>query len=486
MNEIGFDSDKYLEIQSEKIRERINLFDNKLYLEFGGKIFDDYHAARVLPGFRPDNKIRLLKQFKDDLEVIFCINAADIEKSKIRADYGISYELELLRLIEKLQEQDILINSVVVTMYHEGNNISHLENLLNERNIKMYIHRPTKGYPDNVEIIASEEGYGKNPYIETTKKLVVVTAPGPNSGKLGTCLSQLYHEYKKGVKAGYAKFETFPVWNLSLLDPVNIAYEAATVDLKDVNMIDPFHLEAYGEYSVNYNRDISSFPILKNILMKISGKEIYKSPTDMGVNMIKQCIVNEQVVKKAATDEIIRRYYNTLCDYKQKLCGEDVVELSKSLMDKLELSLTDREVARVANEQAKEKGLNVLAIKLNNGKIITGKESKILSCTSAAFLNAIKEITGIPDQEYLLSPSVLDGIYKMKQKTSYNTKYFLDLPEVLIALSICSVTNPIIERAINELEKLRGCDAHSSYIIDKGELNALKNLGINLTCEPKM
>lgn len=486
MNEIGFDSDKYLKIQSEKIQERIKLFDNKLYLEFGGKIFDDYHAARVLPGFRPDNKIRLLKQFKDDLEVIFCINAADIEKSKIRADYGISYELELLRLIEKLQEQDILINSVVVTMYHEGNNISHLENLLNERNIKMYIHRPTKGYPDNVDLIASEEGYGQNPYIETTKKLVVVTAPGPNSGKLGTCLSQLYHEYKKGVKAGYAKFETFPVWNLSLLDPVNIAYEAATVDLKDVNMIDPFHLEAYGEYSVNYNRDISSFPILKNILMKISGKEIYKSPTDMGVNMIKQCITNELVVKKAATDEIIRRYYNTLCDYKQKLCGEDVVEQSKSLMDKLELSLTDREVARVANEQAKEKGLNVLAIKLNNGKIITGKESKILSCTSAAFLNAIKEITGIPDQEYLLSPSVLDGIYKMKQKTSYNTKYFLDLPEVLIALSICSVTNPIIERAINELEKLRGCDAHSSYIIDKGELNALKNLGINLTCEPKM
>ena len=486
MNEIGFDSDKYLEIQSEKIRERIKLFDNKLYLEFGGKIFDDYHAARVLPGFRPDNKIRLLRQFKDDLEVIFCINAADIEKSKIRADYGISYELELLRLIEKLQEQGILINSVVVTMYHEGNNISHLENLLKERNIKMYIHRPTKGYPDNVEIIASEEGYGKNPYIETTKKLVVVTAPGPNSGKLGTCLSQLYHEYKKGIKAGYAKFETFPVWNLSLLDPVNIAYEAATVDLKDVNMIDPFHLEAYGEYSVNYNRDISSFPILKNILMKISGKEIYKSPTDMGVNMIKQCIINEQVVKKAATDEIIRRYYNTLCDYKQKLCGEDVVELSKSLMDKLELSLTDREVANVANKTAKEKGANVLAIKLNNGKIITGKESKILSCTSAAFLNAIKEITGIPDQEYLLSPSVLDGIYKMKQKTSYNTKYFLDLPEVLIALSICSVTNPIIERAINELEKLRGCDAHSSYIIDKSELNALKNLGINLTCEPKM
>ena len=486
MNEIGFDSDKYLKNQKEKISERIKMFDNKLYLEFGGKIFDDNHASRVLPGFRPDNKIRLLQQFKDDLEVIFCINSADIEKSKIRADYGISYELELLRLIEKLQGLEISINSVVITMYHEGNNISHLEKLLKERKIKTYIHRPTKGYPDDVDLIVSEEGYGKNPYIKTTKKLVVVTAPGPNSGKLGTCLSQLYHEYKNGIKAGYAKFETFPVWNLSLLDPVNIAYEAATADLQDVNMIDPFHLEAYGEYAVNYNRDISTFPILKNILMKITGKEIYKSPTDMGVNMIKECIIAPEVVKKASTDEIIRRYYNILCDYKQKICGKDVVDRAKSLMDKLELSLSDRDVAKIANEKAKEKGVNVLAIKLKDGKIITGKETKILSCTSSAFLNAIKEITGIPDKEYLLSPAVLDGIYKMKKKTSYNTSYFLDLPEVLIALSICSVTNPIIERAINELDKLKGCEAHSSYIIDKSELNAVKNLGINLTCEPIM
>lgn len=486
MNKIGFDSDKYLKIQSDKILERIKMFDNKLYLEFGGKIFDDYHASRVLPGFRPDNKIRLLQQFKNDLEVIFCINSADIEKSKIRADYGISYELELLRLIEKLQELEISINSVVITMHNEENNISHLEKLLEERNVKMYIHKPIKGYPDDIDLIVSENGYGKNPYIKTTKKLVVVTAPGPNSGKLATCLSQLYHEYKNGIKAGYAKFETFPVWNLSLLDPVNIAYEAATVDLNDINMIDPFHLEAYGEYAVNYNRDISTFPILKNILMKITGKEIYKSPTDMGVNMIKQCITNQEIVKKAATDEIIRRYYNALCDCKQKICEEDVVERAKALMDKLDSSLTDRKVAVVANEKAKERNVNMLAIELNNGKIITGKESKILSCTSAAFLNAIKEITGIPDQEYLLSPTILDGIYKMKQKTSYNTSYFLNLPEVLIALSICSVTNPIIEKALNELEQLRGADAHSSYIIEKSELNALKNLGINLTCEPRM
>lgn len=486
MNKIGFDSEKYLKIQSEKILERIKMFDDKLYLEFGGKIFDDFHASRVLPGFKPDNKIKLLQQFKDDLEVIFCINAADIENSKIRADYGISYELELLRLIDKLQDLGILINSVVVTMYHEGTNISHLENLLKKKKIKMYIHRPIEGYPNNIDLIVSEKGYGKNPYIKTTKKLVVVTAPGPNSGKLGTCLSQLYHEYKNGVKAGYAKFETFPVWNLGLLDPVNIAYEAATVDLKDVNMIDPFHLEAYGINTVNYNRDISTFPILKSILMQITGKEIYKSPTDMGVNMIKECIIDEDIVKSAATEEIIRRYYNTLCDYKQKRCEKEVVEQSKHLMDKLDLSLSDREVARVANEKAKEKGANVLAIKLNTGEFITGKETDILSCTSAAFLNAIKKITGIPEDEYLLSPVILDSIYKMKQKTSYNTSYFLNLPEVLVVLSICSVTNPIIERAINDLEKLKGCDAHSSYIIDKSELNALKNLGINLTCEPNM
>lgn len=486
MKKIGFDSDKYLKIQSEKILERIKMFDDKLYLEFGGKIFDDCHASRVLPGFRPDNKIRLLQQFKDDLEVIFCINASSIEKSKIRADYGISYELELLRLIEKLQGLDISINSVVVTMYREENNISRLEKTLKKRNIKMYIHRPTDGYPDNVDLIVSDKGYGKNPYIETTKKLVIVTAPGANSGKLGTCLSQLYHEHKQGINAGYAKFETFPVWNMSLLHPVNIAYEAATVDLKDVNMIDPFHLEAYGINAVNYNRDISTFPILKNILLKITGKDIYKSPTDMGVNMIKDCIIGEEVIIDAAKDEIIRRYYNTLCEYKQKTCEREEVDLAKSLMDKLELSLTDREVARVANEKAKKSGANILAIELNDGTIVTGKESEILSASSAAFLNAIKKITGIPDKEYLLSPEILDGIYKMKQKTSYNTSYFLDLSEVLIALSICSVSNPIIKKALDELEKLRGCEAHCSYIIGKGELNALKNLGINLTCEPNM
>ena len=350
----------------------------------------------------------------------------------------------------------------------------------------MYIHRATDGYPDNVDLIVSEKGYGKNPYIKTTKKLVVVTAPGPNSGKLGTCLSQLYHEYKNGVKAGYAKFETFPVWNLNLLHPVNIAYEAATVDLKDVNMIDPFHLEAYGISAVNYNRDISSFPILKNILLKITGNDVYKSPTDMGVNMIKDCIVDEEITKRAARNEIIRRYYNTLCDYKQKTCEKDAVDMAKSLMDKLELSLLNREVARIANKVAHEEDTNVLAIELSDGTIVTGKEKEILSCASTAFLNALKKLAGILDDEYLLSPTILDGIYKMKQKTSYNTSYLLDLSEVLIALSICAVTNELVKNALEELEKLRGCDAHCSYIIGKGELNALKNLGINLTCEPKM
>ena len=481
----GFDSDKYIKVQSEKIKERINMFDNKLYLEFGGKIFDDYHAARVLPGFNPNNKIKLLEQFKDDLEVIFCINARDIENTKIRADYGISYELELFRLIEKLQELNISINSVVVTLYNDEININHLKEILEERAIKLYIHRPTPGYPNDVDLIVSDEGYGKNPYIETTKKLVVVTAPGPNSGKLGTCLSQLYHEYKRGIKAGYAKFETFPVWNLSLLNPVNIAYEAATVDLKDVNMIDPFHLEAYGQSAVNYNRDISTFPILKNIIMKITGEEIYKSPTDMGVNMIKDCIIDEEVVRKASTDEIIRRYYNILCDYRAGLCEQDSVDLMKSLMDKLHLSTQDRVVAQAAIKSMEEKNSNVLAIQISEDRIVTGKESKLLSAPSAAILNVIKELSGIPDDTYLLSPGVIDGIYKMKQKTSYKTNYCLNLPEVLIALSICAMTNPIIEKAINQLDKLKNCEAHASYMIEKSERNVLKNLGINLTCEPK-
>ena len=481
----GFDSELYLKTQSEKIQERINMFD-KLYLEFGGKIFDDFHAARVLPGFEANAKIKLLENLKDITEVIFCINANDIEKNKIRADYGISYELELIRLIEKLQNLGILINSVVITLYKEQSSVDHLIHMLNSRNVKTYIHKPTKGYPNDIETIVSEEGYGKNPYIETTKKLVVVTAPGPNSGKLGTCLSQLYHENKNGVNAGYAKFETFPVWNLNLMHPVNIAYEAATADLEDVNMIDSFHLEAYGENAVNYNRDISTFPILKNILTKISGKEIYKSPTDMGVNTIKQCITDDEIVSKAAKNEIIRRYYIALCDYKQGFCSEEIVQRLDIMMNKLELKPKERSVVIPALEKQEKEEVNVVAIELPNGKIITGKESKLLSASSAAIINVLKEITGIPDEVYLLAPSILEGIFKTKQHTSYRTSYCLNVQEVLIALSICSSTNPIIEKMIDKLKELRGCEAHSTYIIEQSEMNVIKNLGINLTCEPKI
>jgi len=481
----GFDNSKYLKIQKEKIEERIKMFDNKLYLEFGGKLIDDYHAQRVLPGFEADSKIQLLKEFKEDLEVILCINASDIEKNKIRADYGISYDLELLRLIDYMKELQISINSVVITMYTNQKGIDKLQEKLKEKDVKVYIHRPTKGYPNDVKTIVSEDGYGKNPYIETTKKLVVVTAPGPNSGKLGTCLSQLYHENKQGKKAGYAKYETFPVWDLSLHHPVNVAYEAATADLEDVNMIDPFHLEAYDKKAVNYNRDISTFPILKSILSKIMGEDIYHSPTDMGVNMIAKCIVDDEHVRKEALMEIIRRYYNSLCDVKKETGNPAIVNRIEVLMNSLKISKEDRKVIEVVNKKAEELNKNIIAIELENGKIITGKETKLLSATSAMFLNAIKEFSYIPDDVHLLSPVTLDAIFKMKQKTSYKRNYCLNIQEVLIALSICAGSNPIIEKAIDNLDKLRGLEAHSSYMIEADEMNVIKNLGINLTCEPK-
>ena len=482
---IAFDNEKYLKIQKEKIEERIKMFDNKLYLEFGGKIFDDYNASRVLPGFCSDAKIRLLQEFKEDLEIIFCINADNIQKNKIRADYGIGYDVELLRLIENISKLGISINSVVITMY-TGQEIEKLKNTLESRNIKVYIHTPTKGYPDDVDTIVSEEGYGKNPYIETTKKLVVVTAPGPSSGKLGTCLSQLYHEHKKGVDAGYAKFETFPVWDLPLMHPVNVSYEAATADLNDINMIDSFHLEEYNVKAVNYNRDISAFPILKNILKSITGKEVYKSPTDMGVNMISQCIVDDEAAQYAAKMEIIRRYYSAICDFKKGIGSEQAVETIKKLMNNVGITTADREIVKYAIDKAETTNANALAIQLEDGKIITGKESDLLSASSALLLNTIKYISGIPDDVYLLSPSVLKGILKLKQKTSYKSKYSLNLSEVLIALSICAENNPVIEKTIEALDKLRGLDAHSSYMVSGTEQKVLKSLGINLTCEPKM
>jgi len=482
----AFDNELYLKLQKERIEQRIKMFDNKLYLEFGGKIFDDYHASRVLPGFHQDAKIQLLKEFKEDLEIIFCINANDIEKNKIRSDYGIGYDRELLRLIDNLEKLEIKINSVVVTMYTGQPQVEKLKSILEYRKIKMYIHTPIEGYPNEVEKVVSDEGYGNNPYIETTKKLVVVTAPGANSGKLATCLSQLYHEYKKGVKAGYAKFETFPVWDLPLMHPVNVAYEAATADLGDINIIDPYHLESYNIKAVNYNRDISTFSILKNILTKITGEEIYKSPTDMGVNTISKCITDHETVEKAGIMEIIRRYYNCLCDYKRGMANEKIVARMEMLMNELNLHKEKREIATKVHEFVSQKNSEVMAIQLDNEEVISGKESELLTAPSAAFLNVIKYLAKIPDDVYLLSPSVLEAIFKIKQKTLYGKKNQLNLSEVMIALSICSTTNPIIEETLKNIDKMRGMEAHCSYIITDSELNVIKSLGINLTCEPRL
>ena len=483
--EIAFDYEKYLKVQKEKIEERIKMFDNKLYLEFGGKLFDDLHASRVLPGFKLDSKIQLLKQFKDDLEIIFCINANDIEKNKIRADYGISYEQELLRLIEKMQKLGLLVSGVAINMYTGQKGVEKLIHDLEQKQIPAYLFEPINGYPNDTEKIFSEEGFGKNPYIKTTKKLVVVNAPGANSGKLATCLSQIYHENKSGIRAGYAKYETFPVWDLGLLHPVNIAYEAATADLGDINMIDPFHLQNYNIEAVNYNRDISSFPILKKMLKQIMKEDVYNSPTDMGVNMIKECIINDEAAKKAGCEEVIRRYYSIACDMKKGKCSGEVENRIIELMTKLNLNKEDRDIVKPTLEKAKKENKNVVAIKLNNGKVVTGKESKLLSASSAMLINALKELSNLPDEEYLLSPEVLEGIIKTKQKISYRKNYYLNIQEVLITLSICRLNNESVEKAMEQLEKLNELEAHSSYILTTEENNAIKNLGIRLTCEPK-
>lgn len=479
----GFDNDLYLKVQSKKIKERLKKFDNKLYLEFGGKLFDDYHAMRVLPGFQEDSKIRMLLELKDICEIVFCINAGDIERNKIRADYGITYDMDVLRLIDKIKALGLQVNSVVITLYKGQPRAESFKKKLEARGMKAYIHTPTKGYPTDVETIVSEEGYGKNPYIETTKPLVVMTAPGPCSGKLATCLSQLYHEYKRGVQAGYAKFETFPVWDLPLKHPVNIAYEAATADLKDVNMIDYFHLEKYGISSVNYNRDLEVFPVLKDILYKITGEEIYSSPTDMGVNTIGKCITDDEVIRQASKDEIIRRYYQALCDFKTGNGDMETAERIKVLMNELDLTENDRKVVAVALKKAEKEKRHVISLQLPNGKIITGKQTELLNPASSLLINAMKELTHIPDEIDLLSPSVLEPIQKFKSKDIDHAT--LNLQEVIIALSICSVTNPIIAKAFKNLKKLAGCEAHASYIVTNGDKNEFRNLKINLTTEPQ-
>ena len=481
---LGFDNDKYVKIQSEKIRERFKLFD-KLYLEIGGKLFEDNHAARVLPGFKPDAKINMFLELKDDLEIIFCINANDIERHKTRADYGITYDVEVLRLIEQSKEKGFSVNSVVITLYNNQESVKSFINKLKRYKIKTYTHHAIDGYPENIDEIVSDEGYGSNEYIKTTKKLVLVNAPGPGSGKLATCLSQLYHEHKLGINAGYAKFETFPVWNLPLKHPVNLAYEAATADLKDVNMIDPFHLEKYGISTVNYNRDIETFPILKATLNKITGKDIYYSPTDMGVNMVASAIIDDDIVIESSKKEIMRRLYQEKCNQKLELSDEDAVSKVSMLVSELEIDKSILPAIPAAIEKANISDHHALAIELPNGKIITGRETELLSPASSAIINAIKEITKIPDEIDLLSDTVLKPILSIKKEALVSYYKTLQLQEVLIALSICAVTNPVIKKALNNLSKLKGSNAHCTYILTDSDAKVLKNLKINLTCEPQ-
>ncbi len=476
-----FDAEKYLKIQKKKIKERIKMFD-KLYIEFGGKLIDDQHAARTLPGFLPDLKIRLLQEFKDDAEVILCINANAIEKSKIRADHMISYETEVLRLIEFLRSKGITVNSVVITLFDGQKKAKDFAKKLEDYHIKPYFHTFTKGYPTDVNTIVSEEGYGANPYIKTTKPLVIVSAPGPCSGKLATALSQLYHESKRGHKVGYAKFETFPVWDLPLKHPVNIAYEAATADLGDINMIDYFHLEKYGIPAVNYNRDLETFPVLKEILTRINGKSIYFSPTDMGVNVIGKCITDDKAVQRAAKDEIIRRYYRALVDLKKGAVDETVPERIKLLMNELEISEKERTVAEEAAKKREAAGnLPSACIKVGK-KYITGRKTGYLSPISSTMINTIKVISKIPDEMDLIAPAVLEPILEIKNKTSNFKESYLKIGEVLIALSICSTTNPVVKKALDNLEKLKGAQLHATHMIPDDEMIVLSNLGIDATC----
>ncbi|MCR5337307.1 MAG: DUF1846 domain-containing protein [Lachnospiraceae bacterium] len=485
MQKIGFDNEKYLTIQSEHINDRIGQFGDKLYLEFGGKLFDDYHASRVLPGFHPDSKIQMLRQLKDRTEIIIVISAGDIEKNKVRGDIGITYDMDVLRLVDAFTNQGLYVGSVVLTQFAGQPSAIAYEKKLKALGMKTYRHYPIEGYPSNISLIVSDEGYGKNDYIETTRPLVVVTAPGPGSGKMATCLSQLYHEQKRGVKAGYAKFETFPIWNIPLNHPVNLAYEAATADLNDINMIDPFHLEAYGETVVNYNRDVEVFPVLKIMFEKISGQSPYQSPTDMGVNMAGYCIVDNDVTEEAARQEIIRRYYASLCDKRKGNAGDGPITKIELLMEKAGISTADRPVVKAANIKSEETGGPAAAIEMPDGTIITGKTSELLGASSAMLLNALKTLAGIDDSVKLISPTVIEPIMDMKVRYLRNHNPLLHLDEILIALSIEAVTNEEARRAFDRLPELEGLQVHSSVILSQVDVSVFKKLGIQLTCEPK-
>ena len=485
MNNIGFDNERYLLDQSHHIRQRIGQFGGKLYLEFGGKLYDDYHASRVLPGFQPDSKLRMLLQLKDQVEMVIAINAADIEKNKVRGDLGITYDRDVIRLIDIFRDLGLYVSSVVLTRYKDQSAVRAFQSRLESLGIKVYRHYEIAGYPSDTAHIVSDEGFGRNEYIETTRELVVVTAPGPGSGKLAACLSQLYHEHKRGVQAGYAKFETFPIWNLPLNHPVNLAYEAATADLNDVNMIDPFHLEAYGVTTVNYNRDVEAFPVLVAIFEKILGECPYKSPTDMGVNLVGNCIIDDAVVREASCQEIIRRYYDVLCDQKRGKVGSDVVFKLELLMKKVGITAEDRKVIAPALTRAEETGLPAAAMELPDGTIVTGRTSDLLGASAALLLNALKALGGIRDELHLISPVVIDPIQHLKVDHLGNRNPRLHTDEVLIALSISAATNPTAELAMEQLSKLRGCNVHSTVILSPADEKTFKRLGVNLTCEPK-
>ena len=481
----GFDNDKYLKMQSERIRERIDKFGGKLYLEFGGKLFDDYHASRVLPGFQPDSKLKMLLNLKEQAEIVIVISSEALEKNKVRGDLGITYDLDVLRLIDAFRSVELFVGSVVLTHYSGQSQAVQFENKLNNLGIKVYRHYPIAGYPYDAQHIVSDEGYGKNEYIETSRSLIVVTAPGPGSGKMATCLSQLYHDNKRGIKAGYAKFETFPIWNLPLKHPVNIAYEAATADLNDVNMIDPFHLEAYGETTVNYNRDVEIFPVLNNIFEQIYGSSPYKSPTDMGVNMAGCCIYDDEAVCRAANMEIVRRALIAEVDYRQDKVSEEVVTKTKLLMKQSGLAYSYRPVVAAALKKAEETGAPAAALETEDGTIVTGKTSPLLGASAAMLLNALKVLAGIRDDVMLLSPAVIEPIQNLKTKHLGNHNPRLHTDEILVALSICAVTAPTAALAMQQLPKLRGLEMHSSVILSQVDANVIKKLGINLTSEPK-
>jgi len=495
MGKTGFDAKKYIEEQSKYIKERINQGDSeRLYLEFGGKLAQDKHAMRVLPGFDENAKIKLLQRLRDNCEIIICVYAGDIATNKTRQDFGITYDLEVLRIIDMFRKYNLEINSVVVTRYEDIPAVNMFINKLERRGIETYKHTFTKGYPTDVDTIVSEEGYGANPYIEVTKPLVVVNGPGGGSGKLATCLSQLYHDNKRGVKVRYAKFETFPIWSIPLKHPVNIAYEAATADLKDVNMIDSFHLEAYGKTAVNYNRDLEVFPVVKRIIEKITGKEAeYKSPTDMGVNRAGFSIIDDDVCKEAACQEIIRRYFIALCDYKKGKIDEISVDRCKLLMDELNLRVTDRNVVKPARDYAENKrdcderyeNVVIMALELPSGQIVTGRSSRRMVAASAVILNSIKILCGMADDIHLISPNVLNEIQTLKTEILKQERSSLNAEEILTALTISAATNPSAEVAAEKLTELEGCKAHCTAILSDKDERTLKSLGVDVTCDPE-